>query len=686
MDDTRPAKRQKRRAIACERCHSQKIRCSGEQPCQGCEIAKKPGSCRYPFRDRNVTIPESYLEKLESEIQELKARESFVITSQIAAPSVESPPDQVRQGHVAENDVPNPLLEVQDGLFAGQDSAQPVFIGEASCTAFGDRLLQCVDSSYSSVTCNTIPDHITHPAFNRLASKDFQLPNRVQATLLVRRAHSFIGNNYHLFEKKSFFDKLDRAYSGEGGTDLLFTCHLFAMLALGELYTHCKTNAADSRIPGTSYFVQAVNLLQDLYEVGSIEQVQILLLISFYANSLGRVKSAHVYCGIAVRIGIGLGLHRSQAGSSTMSPVQREVRRRVWWTLYLFDRMISSKLGYPLAIRDDDIDVEFPSMEGLSTSEQAEFCDPVHLRAHSTLAKITGSILSDIYRLPRQSNPSFVRVVHRVLNDLRQWDEELPVVLRLQGERPPRNLFTLHMQYHLCIIQTTRPILLHIFKMRLQSGLTSTSQQRQTFSPTTLALADACVQAARTTNQLLSKLFVEGSLAVFGYFDSHYLFSSTLILIISAVMEPQSTVSDAVQTAFSLLRSMASNGNISANDYLNRLEHIRSTVSSARAQADQRLPRVTLPNGDMEKSNHLDQGQAIAATSRIITNNDPPLWEPSNPMLSGDEFNGDDPLGNPFIESFLAEKAFQWPGGLSPEQDFLRQFAQELGDEFLFGS
>lgn len=242
------------------------------------------------------------------------------------------------------------------------------------------------------------------------------------------------------------------------------------------------------------------------------------------------------------------------------------------------------------------------------------------------------------------------------------------------------------MQYHLCIIQTTRPILLHIFRTRLQSGLSSNTQQRQAFSPTTLALADACVQAARTTNQLLSKLFVEGSLAVFGYFDSHYLFSSTLILIISAVMDPHSTVSDAVQTAFSLLRSMAANGNISANDYLNRLEHIRATVSNARAQAEQRLPAVTLPNGTIENAKDQDHSQNIAASTSMLVNHDPPLWEPSNPVLAEDDFNGDDPLGNPFIESFLAEKAFQWPGGLSPEQDFLRQFAQELGDEFLFGT
>lgn len=75
-----------------------------------------------------------------------------------------------------------------------------------------------------------------------------------------------------------------------------------------------------------------------------------------------------------------------------MDPVHREHRRRVWWTLYLFDRLTSSKLGYPLAIQDYDIDVEPPSMNGLTAAEQEEFSDPMHLMAHVNLAKITGSI------------------------------------------------------------------------------------------------------------------------------------------------------------------------------------------------------------------------------------------------------------------------------------------------------
>lgn len=75
-----------------------------------------------------------------------------------------------------------------------------------------------------------------------------------------------------------------------------------------------------------------------------------------------------------------------------MDPVHREHRRRVWWTLYLFDRLTSSKLGFPLAIQDHDIDVEPPSMDGLSAAEQEEFSDPIHLLQHVRLARITGSI------------------------------------------------------------------------------------------------------------------------------------------------------------------------------------------------------------------------------------------------------------------------------------------------------
>ena len=89
---------------------------------------------------------------------------------------------------------------------------------------------------------------------------------------------------------------------------------------------------------------------------------------------------------------LGLGLHRSLPTDTKLSPVEREHRKRVWWTLYTLDRLCSSNLGYPLLISDSVIDVELPTNEGLSPTELEEFTDPSHLVANVKLAKITGQI------------------------------------------------------------------------------------------------------------------------------------------------------------------------------------------------------------------------------------------------------------------------------------------------------
>lgn len=116
--------------------------------------------------------------------------------------------------------------------------------------------------------------------FNRLMSTNYQLPDRVRASLLIRRVDRFIGNNYQLFLKKSFFRKFDEAYALNDSSEVLWGCHLFALLALGELYScyHAEpTNGKD--VPGTAYFLQAIALLQDDYENPSVEQIQVLLLL-----------------------------------------------------------------------------------------------------------------------------------------------------------------------------------------------------------------------------------------------------------------------------------------------------------------------------------------------------------------------------------------------------------------------
>lgn len=129
----------------------------------------------------------------------------------------------------------------------------------------------------------------------------------------------------------------------------------------------------------------------------------------FYSNVLDRVKSTHMYSGMAVRASTCLGLHRSIPDASTLLPIEREHRIRLWWTVYIFDRSTCSKLGQPLTIQDADIDVRMPSLDTTISENQRKLGSPEHLIAYINLAQIIGYIMRDIYTPSSRANakPSF---------------------------------------------------------------------------------------------------------------------------------------------------------------------------------------------------------------------------------------------------------------------------------------
>ena len=108
----------------------------------------------------------------------------------------------------------------------------------------------------------------------------------------------------------------------------------------------------------------AVDSLQPvLSRPTSILSIQAALSVQMFLISMLRLNAASRLGGLIVRMALQLGLHRCPARFSSFSPSDRELRQRIFWSIYAMDRFLSQSMGLPLSLQDDDLDVCFPITE-----------------------------------------------------------------------------------------------------------------------------------------------------------------------------------------------------------------------------------------------------------------------------------------------------------------------------------
>jgi transcriptional regulatory protein GAL4 len=94
------------------------------------------------------------------------------------------------------------------------------------------------------------------------------------------------------------------------------------------------------------FYRQANAYLQDQspFESANLAMVQALVLLSNYTKKRNKPNTGWNYLGLAVRMAVSLGLHR-ELPEWNITLLQREMRRRVWWGLFIFDSGASVTFG-----------------------------------------------------------------------------------------------------------------------------------------------------------------------------------------------------------------------------------------------------------------------------------------------------------------------------------------------------
>lgn len=138
---------------------------------------------------------------------------------------------------------------------------------------------------------------------------------------------------------------------------------------------------------------------------GGLEQLQAVLLLASFALLRPVAPGLWYITGVAVRLGVDLGLHYEDGAVIDEAPGQpqvpgvndfdpnakgidskekgrrewvRDLRRRLWWCVYSYDRLVSTCVGRPFGVTDQVITTDWPSVLDDKDITPEGFLIPAH--------------------------------------------------------------------------------------------------------------------------------------------------------------------------------------------------------------------------------------------------------------------------------------------------------------------
>ncbi|KAE8306606.1 fungal-specific transcription factor domain-containing protein [Aspergillus transmontanensis] len=298
-----------------------------------------------------------------------------------------------------------------------------------------------------------------------------------------------------------------------------------------------------------TFYQEARGHLQrvSVFETGNLTLVQALLLLSNYAQKRNKPNTGWNFLGLAVRMAMSLGLHKEFPGWK-ISLLQKEMRRRLWWGVFIFDSGAAKTFGRPILLPEESVmdakpvlNIQDDALTASTTTLPPEVNGPTiysGMIAQARFHLLTNSVYQRLISTP----PLTPEETRSLQKPLEEWYNGLPDYfkqLNFTSESDPFALVRNRLMWRHWNLRVLlyRPILLRWASRRWTPGSSNEPED-----PLEAECRMLCLRNARLTISSISD-FMSNYLCtrIGAWYMLYFLFQAGVIPIILLMTDPTST-------------------------------------------------------------------------------------------------------------------------------------------------
>lgn len=575
-DTRRPTEAQKRKAPepliakpgnarqkitrACDHCKEKKTRCTGTLPCMRC--TRLSLSCEYNAAYSRGLPPEPL------PVADYGGQ-NHVLSPAHTTRSHSSPRSTRSYSH----NTTRPLQQCKSlAETSSRNSPDPVvtdfegnYLGPASGVSFLNRVWRRLHQD----EIRAIPGELQREPSSKSTSvfmfgdrpyssdreAGFTLPSFGRARELVEIYFDYSMVTYRFLHRGTVEEWLNQVYESNissvnppAGPMVARAAIVLIIFAVSSLYEELKPDNDTDVWNGSERWYAASKYLLSL-ESGPprLESVQARLGQCLYLLSSSRANECWYAFGTALQLVTALGLHRkcpAKKSKNANSYLEREIRKRIFWSTYTLDKYLSVMFGRPRLMHEEDHDQELPdevndedmSQDDAHRRTGSPDCMMIASVLHYRLGRVLGEISRQLYTINPRSREPPLDIAVRLTSVLEEWKETAPPLfnsVRATSLIPPlcRQSQVLQLAYSHAIIHVTRSFLLNDF--------TDLSRRPPVSHPTITRHVQKCIGAAEDVMRIVDTLGKQGVLIRSFWFTHYVCFCAITVVYIYTIQQCQ---------------------------------------------------------------------------------------------------------------------------------------------------